>query len=188
MNHRLGLSREADYGAERYDTVTIWFHWLTALLVVLLFGTTFIWNYITPHDRYWRPLLEDTHVSLGILFGAVVLGRIAWRLIGRPRPSPVPGLTGTLSHVVHGALYLLLVLQVVLGFVLRWFQGEDFSFFGLFSVPAIIGQDKALAHSVQEVHNLVGWTIVILAIGHAAAALYHHYVLKDRLVRRMRLA
>src|SRR3569833_2403822 len=102
---------ELDY----YDRPTLWFHWLTVLLVVLLFGTSLIWNYVTPRDRSWRPFLESTHVSLGILFALLIVVRIVWRLTGSRRlPSPA-GISGRLSRVMYLVLYALLAAESVLG-------------------------------------------------------------------------
>ncbi|MDR3473671.1 MAG: cytochrome b [Devosia sp.] len=168
----------------RYDRVTIGFHWLTAALVVLLFGSSWLWDHV-PRDLQWRRPLEDVHVSFGIAFAAVILGRIVWRWVrGRKLPADA-GLQGLLSKLVHFALYGLLILQVGLGFGLRWMQGEDFSFFGLFSIPQLFAPDRPLAHTLQELHSLTGWAIVILAAGHAVAALYHHYVARDGVLKRM---
>jgi cytochrome b561 len=170
---------------EFYDAPTLWFHWMTALLVVLLFGTSLVWNYITPHDRSWRPILESTHVSLGILFSILILVRVIWRLTGMRRLPAEAGLAGVLSRIMYAVLYVLLVAESVLGFVLRWAQGEDFTFFGLFPIPVLMAQNRDLARALEDWHNWVGWAIVILALGHAAAALVHHYVLKDQVLERM---
>ncbi|WP_352551246.1 cytochrome b [Mesorhizobium australicum] len=170
---------------EYYDRPTFWFHWLTALMVVLLFGTSLVWNYITPHNRAWRPLFEETHVSLGIIFAALILARIIWRFTGGRQLVPEPGLPGRLSRLMYMILYVLLAAESVLGFLLRWAQGEEFTFFGLFSIPALMPQNRDLAHTLEEMHNYVGWAIVILWLGHALAALFHHYVLKDKVFKRM---
>ena len=172
-------------GREYYDTPTLIFHWLTVLLVVLLFGTSLVWNYLTPHDRFWRPLMESTHVSLGILFALLIVVRVIWRLTGSRRLPAEAGISGVLSRLMYGLLYVLLVAEAGLGFVLRWAQGEDFSFFGLFSMPALLARNRPLAHQLEDWHNWVGWAIVILSLGHAAAALVHHYVLKDQVLGRM---
>jgi len=83
------------------------------------------------------------------------------------------------------ALYILLAAESVLGFALRWLQGEEFSFFGLFPIPALLGQNRPLAEQFEDLHNWIAWAIIILATGHAAAALFHHYVLKDAVLGRM---
>jgi len=170
---------------EYYDKPTLIFHWLTALLVVVQFATAMIWNYVTPHDRYWRPLLEETHVSLGIILAAVIVLRVFWRFTGMRHLLPEAGISGVLSRIMYLLLYVLLVAEAVLGFILRWRQGEDFTFFGLFTVPALLGEEKAAAHTIEELHNWVGWAIIILAAGHAVAALVHHYILKDKVMARM---
>ena len=90
------------------------------------------------------------------------------------------------SRAVHYLLYGLLVVQAGLGFGFRWAQGHPLSFFGLFAIPGPFGAlDKATRHTLHGLHEKVGWAIVIVAALHAMAALYHHYVLKDRVLKRM---
>ena len=170
---------------DRYDRVTIAFHWLTALLVFALFGTAFAWNYL-PREWHLRSL-EGVHVSLGIALAATLIGRLVWRLTaGRKLAAAGNAVTAPLSRLMHWLLYLLLAVQVGLGFSLRWFQGEEFSFFGLFSVPNLFfTPDRAFAHRLEDLHNLAGWTLICLAGAHAIAALLHRYVLKDNVLRRM---
>jgi cytochrome b561 len=177
--HRPSVEREY------YDVPTIIFHWLTVVFVLALMGTALVWNYWTPHDRFWRPLMESSHVSLGILFAALILARVIWRWTSGHRIARERDLSGILSRIMYSGLYVLLVLEAALGFVLRWLQGEDFQFFGFFSVPALIGQDRALAGLALEAHNWTAWAIIVLSFGHAAAALVHHYVLKDQVLQRM---
>jgi cytochrome b561 len=168
-----------------YDRTTIMFHWITALLVVLLFGSAWLWNN-TPRDWHWHPPLEALHVSFGILFAVVLVARVGWRLWrGRRLQAADAGVAGWASKTLHFALYLLLALQAALGFGLRWMQGETFSFFGLFAIPDPFTPARQIAHFLEPLHNYVGWTIVILAGGHAAAALIHHFLLRDRVLGRM---
>lgn len=174
----------ASLAQERYDRVTIAFHWLTALLVLVLFGTAFAWNYL-PRQWHLRSL-EGVHVSLGIALAAVLIGRLLWRAFAGRKLKPAgKGLAAPLSRLLHALLYAMLVGQVMLGFGLRWLQGEDFTFFGLFSIPSLFTPDRALSHQFEDLHNLLGWGLVIVAGGHAVAALFHRYVLKDGVLRRM---
>jgi cytochrome b561 len=165
--------------------VTIALHWLTVALVVVLFGTAWIWSN-TPRDWHWHPPLEFLHVSFGILFAAVIVCRLAWRAFkGRYLPPAEGGLAALAAQIVHATLYMLLALQAVLGFSLRWLQGEAFSFFGLFSIPDPLTQSRAAAHLLEQMHNFFGWAIVYVALAHAVAALFHHFVLRDRVLVRM---
>jgi cytochrome b561 len=167
-----------------YDGVAISLHWLTALLVISLFGLALTWDYF-PHDT--AETLQGVHVSLGVLLAAVIIARIVWRLIpGHQMSSLEVGWVRRASKGVHYLLYVLLVVQACLGFAFRWAQGHPVSFFGLFEIPGPYGQlDKPTRHIIHFLHQYTGWTIVIVALGHALAALYHYYVIKDRVLQRM---
>jgi cytochrome b561 len=167
-----------------YDNVAIFLHWATALLVVVQFALAETWDYFVKPTQ---ESLQSLHVSLGVLLTAVVLARIAWRLIpGHQRPAIVGGWVKLASKAVHYLLYALLVAQAGLGFGFRWAQGHPVSFFGLFAIPGPFGTvDRATRHTLHDLHEKVGWAIVILAFGHALAALYHHYRLHDRVLGRM---
>lgn len=165
-----------------YDNVAITLHWLTALLVVVQFAMAVSWDWF---PRETREVMESTHVSLGMLLAAVVVTRIVWRL-GHNPSSIVSGWVKIASRAVHYALYLLLVVQAGLGFGWRWAQGHDVSFFGLFGVPGPYGQlGRPTRHVFHDLHEFVGWSIIVIAFGHALAALYHHYGLRDRVLGRM---
>ena len=167
-----------------YDNVAITLHWLTALLVVVQFALAVTWDEF-PRDT--RENLQGLHVSLGVLLTAVVVARIAWRLMpGHQRPAIVSGWVKLASQAVHYLLYVLLVVQAGLGFAWRWGQGHDVAFFGLFAIPGPYGAlARPTRHLLAEFHEKVGWAIVIIAFGHALAALYHHYRLHDRVLGRM---
>lgn len=166
-----------------YDQVAIALHWAVALLVVFQFVTAIIWDYF-PHDT--REQLQSLHVSFGVIFTALVIVRIVWRLMpGHQLSSLNAGWVRIASKAVHYLLYLLLAAQVVSGFVFRWAQGHAVSLFGL-DIPAPFGAvEKSTRHQIHDIHEWIGWTIVVIAAVHALAALYHHYVLKDRVLGRM---
>jgi cytochrome b561 len=120
------------------------------------------------------------HMSLGIVLAAVVVARIAWRLIpGHQVRAAVSGWVEVASKGVHYLLYGLLATQAALGFVLRWSGGEAMSFFGLPIPSPFAAWSKPAHHLVGELHNWVGWTIIALAAGHAAAALFHHFARRE---------
>ena len=167
----------------RYDPVAMSLHWATVLLVLANFALAETWE---AFARPTRHLMIATHMSFGILLGAVVIARIVWRLIpGHQMQPAVSGFAELASRAVHWLLYLLLIAQAVLGFVLRWSGGEAMSFFGLQLPSPMETVSRATNHEIGEVHENVGWAIVILAAAHAAAALYHHLVVKDDVMRRM---
>ena len=166
-----------------YDPVAIALHWATALLVLIQFLLSQTW------DLFGRPthrLLVVTHMSFGIVLAVVIVARMVWRLLpGHQVPSIVAGWTELASKGLHYLLYALLAAEAVLGFLLRWAGGEAMSFFGVLIPSPFAPLSKAAHHQIGELHENVGWAIVILAAVHAGAALYHHYVLRDRVLLRM---
>jgi cytochrome b561 len=169
----------------RYDAITILLHWGTALLVVTLFGLAEFWGFL-PRGTPLRHEVQGLHISLGLALAAVLALRIAWRLgFGRTLPEIESTLPYWAAKSVHYLLYILLIVQVALGFLFRWAQGEAFTFFGLFTIPSAFAADKSLARTIGEAHDLAGWGIVLLAGLHAAAALFHHYALRDGTIKRM---
>ena len=166
-----------------YDNVAIALHWITALLVVANFALAEIWDYFAKPTAHF---LQATHMSFGILLGAVIVARLTWRLIpGHQVTSMEPGWVRLASKTGHYLLYLLLIVEVGLGFAVQWAKGRALSFFGLGIPSPLAALPRPVSHQIQEVHNWVAWAIIILAGLHAAAALYHHYVLKDRVLVRM---
>lgn len=167
-----------------YDNVAIALHWLTALLVIVQFGMALTWDYFS-HDT--AETMQSVHISLGVLFTAVIVARLIWRLVpGHHVSSMEVGMVRMASKAVHLLLYALLVVQAALGFGLRWAQGHPVSFFGLFAIPSpLAAVDKPMRHTIHDLHDKVGWAIIIVAAGHAAAALYHYYFVKDRVLQRM---
>ncbi|BFI97516.1 MAG: cytochrome b [Rhodanobacter sp.] len=167
----------------RYDRATIVLHWLTAVLVVVLFALAMVWDFF-PRDV--RKPMESLHISLGIVLAVVLVLRLGWRMTrGRRLPLAVEGLQGVAAKAMHHLLYLLLAAQVILGIAWRWAQAETFQFFGLFPWRFASERRRDLSHTFGNLHDVVGWTIVVLAGLHAAVALYHHYAIKDGVLKRM---
>ena len=167
----------------RYDKVAICLHWATAILVIVQFALAVSWG---AFDKPTKQQMVVAHMSFGILLAAVIVARIVWRLVpGHQVDAAVSGRVELASKAVHYLLYAMLVAETILGFVARWSEGRAMSFFGLLIQPPFAPFAKAAHHLIEEIHEWNGWAIVILASGHAMAALYHHYVLRDRVLSRM---
>jgi hypothetical protein len=109
-----------------------------------------------------------------------------WRVVPGHRVQPATtGVVEFAARAVQYFLYALLCVQATLGFVLRWSGNEAMSLFGLQIPPFFPPFSKSGHHLAADVHNYVGWAIIILAAGHAAAALFHHFYLRDGVLWRM---
>ena len=187
MNDQTGFATATRIAAgddgTKYDNVAIALHWATAFLVVANFALAQTWDWFAKPTQ---ALMEDTHMSFGVLLSLVIVARLVWRLIpGHQMSSLEAGWVRIASKATHYLLYALLVTEAVLGFAFRWGAGRSMEFFGL-GIPPLIGEmGRPLRHQLREFHEWIGWAIVLIAVAHALAALYHHYVLKDRVLRRM---
>ena len=168
--------------ARRYDPLTMFFHWATALLVVTQ------WLGAQVIDWFPRgPLRVDArsvHITFGVLLAALLVGRVVWRLTGGRRlPLADKGALNIVAKGTHWGLYALLGAMVLAGLFLTWARGD--SIFNLFSIPAYDPGNKALRDQVQEVHATIGLLILGLAGLHAGAALVHRYLWHDGVLARM---
>jgi cytochrome b561 len=168
--------------ARRYDNTTIFFHWVTAVLVVTqwLGAQTIDWFPRGP----MRVDARSVHITFGVLLAALLAGLVIWRLTGGRRlPLADKGALNIVAKGTHWGLYALLAAMVLAGVFLTWTRGDNI--FNLFSIPAYDPGNKALPDQVQEVHATIGWLILGLAGLHAGAALVHRYFWHDGVLNRM---
>jgi cytochrome b561 len=122
------------------------------------------------------------HVVWGFLLVALVGWRVAWRSSrGIGLPAADPGLLHVLAKATHYLLYILLGAVLLLGVVNAFVRG--YNLFGLFSLPQIGERDWR--RPITHWHELAANALLALALLHAAAALAHHYLFKDGVLRRM---
>jgi cytochrome b561 len=168
----------------RYNKLSMALHWLTAILVIALFSLAHIWDFF-PHNGPEQRTLQTAHVSLGVVLAAVVIIRLIWRVAsGRHIPPTVRGVEGLAARAMHYSLYILLIMMAVAGFGKRWAGHHDVEFFGL-GIPSPMASDAAWRHDFNVVHEWGAWVIITFAALHAAAALYHHFIRHDDVLRRM---
>lgn len=171
--------------SSRYGSLTIGIHWLMLLLFVAVYGSIELRSLFEKGSDP-REALKSLHFMLGILVFALVWLRIAARLSGpTPAIQPEPDRLQQLSaKLLHLALYALMVVMPLTGWLLLSAAGKPIPFFGL-HLPALIGENKDLAGQIKEVHEFVGTAGYFLIGLHAAAALYHHYIKRDDTLTRM---
>jgi cytochrome b561 len=167
---------------DRYDRTTIALHWVTAGLVVLLWGSAQIIDYFAKGAPRWNML--SVHMALGLTLAVIMLRRVTWRLTtGQRLPDAEAGILGWLARSTHLVLYALLIVQIALGIANAWVRGDHV--FTWFVIPAFDPADKVLRKDVGQLHALFANLILIVAGLHAAAGLFHHYVMRDGVLRRM---
>ena len=168
--------------ALRYDNPTIWLHWTTVVLVAAQWLGAELVDFVP--DKPMRHLYWSIHISLGATLALIVAAHIWWRLTrGRQLPDANVGIAGIVTRVVHKALNLLPVALVLLGAAIVLARG--WNLFGVFPIPALPGSSRPLARTIAEIHELTAHLLVLLAGGHAIAALVHEHLLHDGVLQRI---
>ena len=168
----------------RYDPTTIWLHWTTVGLIVVLWAIGQTAD-LLPRGSF-RAAAWSIHVGLGLVTAFVLLTRVAWRAhFGRILAPADTGVLYAVAKATHYVLYVLLAAVVVLGIVDASYRG--FNLFGIWSVPKFGTGDAAIRHSINDWHGLAANMMILVAFIHAMAALVHQYVWRDHLIDRMSL-
>ncbi|NML43287.1 cytochrome b [Ramlibacter sp. G-1-2-2] len=169
---------------EKYGAAAQAFHWLIAILVLVAFiygpggSEQHVYSASTDFDR-------RLHETLGLCVLVLSALRLAWRMIDRqPDPEPVPRWMGWAAKAVQVALYVLLFVVPLTAITGAWLEGHALTWLGGDIAPRLT-ESHALGASIAELHGWLGDAILWIAGLHAAAALYHHFVLKDGVLRSM---
>ncbi len=167
----------------RYRFGAIAFHWAMLVLVVIV-GVLGLLHDSWPKQTqaFWI----NAHALIGILLWLVLLARFGYRLRHAP---PVPSMDiGTFSRrfssPVHWALYVLMFVIPIVGFVTFIYHGRIFQF-GLFDLNFGIKKNPAIFRPTEDIHGYLAYALFALAGLHALAALWHHFVLHDGVLARI---
>jgi cytochrome b561 len=172
--------------SQDYGVIAMALHWI---VVALVLGA---WISGQFGDELLRGAPHETglfvHMSLGLAIVAFVVARLFWRL-SDPPPAPEKSPLGAwgewVGKVVHYFIYVALIAVPVAGIVVQFAQGHALPVSGLFELTSPWPADRAFAHDAKEVHELLANGMLALIGLHAAAALAHHYVFRDRTLLRM---
>jgi superoxide oxidase len=170
---------------ERYGWLSIGLHWSMLLLLAAVYACIDL-NELFPKGSATREGLKTWHYTLGLTVFALAWLRLAARVTGvvPPIAPEPPGWQQLSARIVHAVLYVLMIAMPLVGWLILSARGKPIPFFGL-QLPALVGESKALGRFFKEVHEFAGTAGYFLIGLHAAAALFHHYVVRDNTLRRM---
>jgi cytochrome b561 len=174
---------------EHYSGVARFLHWLTMLLVLIMAGTGLVMVYRGKDLNIWDQLtntLYSTHKTLGLAVLAVIVVRLGYRFAkGAPADEPsLEFMHRFASHATHWAIYGLLLGLPILG----WIGISMFPALGTFGglkIPALTGPDPATSKQVLWLHGSLAYLLIVLIGMHVGAALFHHVIRGDNVLRRM---
>ncbi|NLH82835.1 MAG: cytochrome b [Phyllobacteriaceae bacterium] len=140
-------------------------------------------------DKAFNAQVMMAHKSVGLLVFALLLVRVAWRFThAAPAAEKTPWEPlGTLAAKAgHGLLYLLMIAVPLGGIAATLVAGRPLPFFGLFEIASPFAQNHDLAETFGGVHELAGNALLFVAFAHAVVGIFHHAVLKDRTLLKMK--
>jgi cytochrome b561 len=158
-------------------------HWATAVLLLLLFGLGISMTRWVPDEQKIR--VYSWHEWVGITVFALTALRLTWRLTHRPPPLDLPVFERIAAGFVYAAMYLLLIAQPIVGWLMSTAFGFPVVYLGLIPLPAPVQEDRAIAERLQGVHETLAYGLVLLFVAHLAGVLYHHLVRRDAVLSRM---
>ena len=169
----------------RYGAVTQLFHWLTVVLV----GIAYMVSPGGREDRIYSAAFDvarQTHETIGVLVFGLVLLRIVWRLFElTPEPPPMAPWMRYSATAAHLGLYALLLVIPLTAIAGAWLEAHPLTLFGIGNVGPLLPQAHDLGQSIADIHTILGNIIIWLAGLHAAAALFHHFILRDNTMTSM---
>jgi len=169
----------------RYGAVAQALHWIIAALIVTQFLLATLADDL-PTGMHKLALLAR-HKSFGMTVLMLAVVRLAWRLFHKP-PALPPGMKNyevLLAKLTHVLFYVLLFAVPVTGWLMSSAKGYTVSWFNLFSWPNLVPKDEAAFKILRSRHELVATVLFFVAILHILAALKHHFVNKDDVLKRM---
>lgn len=170
---------------QRYTTVARLLHWIMAVLILFTVPVGFV---LLALPQGWvQNTLFDLHRSIGVLLFVLVVMRIAWRLTHPPPPLPddLPAWQHLASGTVHRLLYVVLLIQPIIGWWGTSAFGAPINVFWLFELPPLVSKDELAAKQILAWHGIVGIALSVTVAIHISAALFHHFVRRDEVLRRM---
>ena len=171
--------------SQRYHSVAIVIHWSVALLI----GANFVLGLTVDNfPKGWTDVVINTHALAGLAVLGLTLVRLWWRVAHKPPDysDSISPLVRRLSHLVQRALLVLMLVVPLIGIPTLLYRGRGLDF-GLFAFNSPFARTPDIFHPLTEVHELAAFALIGLAVGHILAALYHHFVRKDEIMRRMSL-
>lgn len=169
-----------------YTPIAKGLHWLMAVMILSLLTLGIYMSDLPLSPQKLE--LYSWHKWFGVTVFLLVWLRLAWRVTHRPPalPESMSPLMQVAAHVGHLALYGLMIAIPLTGWLMSSAKGFQTVWFGVLPIPDLLGRDKELGNLLQWVHKGLNITLMLTLAGHVGAALWHHFVLKDDTLRRMR--
>lgn len=170
---------------QRYGSVSQFFHWTIFFLMALMIICGFVMEDL---PKSWQAMVYLCHKSTGLLILGLVVARLLWRWANKTPtlPNAMPGILKAGARIIHALLYLVLFALPLSGWIMSTAAGRIPTFYGLITIPFPgIEPNKQLAENALDAHEILVFIFLSLLVLHVLAALKHHFIDHDDILRRM---
>ena len=168
-----------------YGLITIIIHWLMALAIFSMFGLGLYMVELTYYDAWYKGSLA-LHKSCGMILLALLMFRITWRAINtKPAELPGPKWEQLSAQAMHMGLYAGMFLLMITGYLISTANGMAIVIFDTLPIPALPWGIENQEDIAGEIHEILAWTLILMAAAHGLAAIKHQLINKDGGLMRM---
>lgn len=167
---------------ERYGSITRFFHWLVAVLVLQQFFK--FADRINEGEHWLGDTFGPWHVSMGAIILILTITRLLWTMTQKPQRPINLGMDGVIAKLVHRLMYLSMLVMPFLGALYIHGKGYPVKVFGIELIGKPAGE-VSWALALGEWHSPFAFLLAFLVIAHIAGALYHHFIRNDDVLKRM---
>lgn len=170
---------------QRYTGVAIGLHWLIGLMILGSLGVGLYMVDLSLSPTKLR--LYSWHKWAGVTIFTLVLIRCLWRIThaAPALPAEMPRWQRLAAEASHYLLYALMIAIPLSGWLMSSAKGFQTVYFGVLPIPDLLVKNEALGETLALVHKTLNFSMITLVIVHVAAALRHHFIDKDDILRRM---
>ncbi len=179
--------------AKEWGLATKLIHWSTAVLILVnitigvYLGRILLFSNAAHHGRWL--FMMNQHKTIGLIVLLLVPLRAAWTF-AHPRPGLPDGmhrLHRMAAKISVASLYLAMICVPLMGLLLSSFAHAEFKLFGVFDLTSPVARNPPVMATFRTLHQVSAYALLALVVTHASAALTHHLVLRDEVLRRMAL-
>lgn len=169
----------------KYGVVAKFFHWTMSIILIGMVCVGFYMTQESLGDGRFK--LYDWHKSFGLLILFMAMFRIVWK-IGNPAPlfsDKLANWQKLAAQATHWAFYVFMFALPLSGWLMSSAGGHEVRFFNLFTLPALLEPNKALAHQIHEIHEYLAYGLIATFALHIAALIKHEWIDKDPILKKM---
>jgi len=168
-----------------YTSTAKTLHWLISLMIfcMLLLGFYMSDLPLSPDKLKFY----SWHKWAGVTVFLFMIIRLGWRITHTPpaMPEEMPQLQQVAATIFHFALYALMFLIPLSGWLMSSAKGFQTVWFGVLPIPDLLPKDKAVGDALKEIHQALNLLLIVILIVHVLAALKHHFIDKDNVLKQM---